>query len=130
MNLTHYGNILEFNVHPYFPLLEVYSTYQFLRKKSKFPFILSRSTTFGSSRYTFHWTGDNHADWDFLRSSIVDNMNMNMAGIQMVGPDICGFGDNTTEELCSRWFQMAAVYPFARSHNDYWSIPQEPYSLG
>ena len=25
---------------------------------------------------------------------------------------------------------MSAVYPFARSHNDYWSIPQEPYSLG
>lgn len=57
-------------------------------------------------------------------------MNMNMAGVQMVGPDICGFGGNTTEELCARWYQMAAVYPFARSHNDYWSIPQEPYSLG
>jgi alpha-glucosidase (family GH31 glycosyl hydrolase) len=57
-------------------------------------------------------------------------MNMNLAGIQMVGPDICGFGENTTAELCARWFQLSAVYPFARSHNDYWSIPQEPYSLG
>ena len=48
----------------------------------------------------------------------------------MVGPDICGFGNNTNVELCARWYQLASVYPFARSHNDYWSIPQEPYSLG
>jgi len=57
-------------------------------------------------------------------------MNINLAGIQMVGPDICGFGGDTNEELCARWYQLASVYPFARSHNDYWSIPQEPYSLG
>lgn len=59
----------------------------------------------------------------------MDNMNMNIAGMQMVGPDICGFGGNTTDELCARWYQLAAVYPFARSHNDYWSIPQEPFSM-
>lgn len=57
-------------------------------------------------------------------------MNINLFGINMVGPDICGFGGNTTEKLCARWYQMALVLPFARSHSDYWSISQEPFSLG
>ena len=94
------------------------------------PFIISRSTTFGSHKYGFHWTGDNDASWPFLRSSIADNFNNQMFGFQMIGPVICGFRSNTTEELCSRWFQLAALYPLAYSHNDNETILQEPYALG
>jgi len=66
-----------------------------LKDKSR-PFILSLSTTFGSNRYAFHWSGDNIANFTFLKNSIITNFMMGIWGIQMVGSDICGFGGNAT----------------------------------
>ena len=130
MNSTHYGNRSEADVHAFAAFLETVATNNFLKSKNKRPFIISRSSTMGSNKFGFHWTGDNYANWDFLRGSISDNYHNQMWGYQMVGPDICGFGGNTTEELCARWYQLGALYPFARSHNDIQSIDQEPYALG
>lgn len=97
MNSTHYNHTREADVHAFAGMLESAATYKFLSSKGLTPFIISRSTAIGSNQYAFHWTGDNHASFEFLKGSISDNFNNQIYGMHMVGADICGFGGNTTE---------------------------------
>lgn len=59
--------------------------------------------------------------------SVYGVLAMNIFGVPMVGADICGFGDNTTPELCAKWHMVGATYPFSRNHNSYGQNSQEPY---
>ena len=51
--------------------------------------------------------------------SVYGVLAMNIFGVPMVGADICGFGDDTTPELCAKWHMVGATYPFSRNHNSY-----------
>ena len=96
LNSTHHGNIKEADVHVYHAMLQAQATHNFMKRHYELPFILTRSSIFGSNKFAFHWTGDNVANWEYLRGSIFDHFNNQFFGFQMIGSEICGFRDNTT----------------------------------
>ncbi|XP_077022277.1 lysosomal alpha-glucosidase [Tamandua tetradactyla] len=119
---THY------NLHNLYGLTEAIASHRALVKaRGTRPFVISRSTFAGHGRYAGHWTGDVWSSWEQLSFSVPGILLFNLLGVPLVGADICGFLGNTSEELCVRWTQLGAFYPFTRNHNDLHSLPQEPY---
>lgn len=88
----------------------------------------------GSGAYAAHWLGDNHATWEGLRQSVVGILEYGLFGFAFVGVDICGFSGHATPELCRRWHELGAYYPFSRNHHNpygsqdpaYWATVGHP----
>lgn len=70
---------------------------------------------------------DNYSFFGSMYFGIAQALQFAIAGIPMFGSDACGFAGNSDLELCSRWMQLSAFFPFYRNHNVYASIPQEAY---
>lgn len=128
-NGTHHGGTVDYDFHNLFGHQILHATYQALLKvfEGKRPFIIGRSTFAGSGKWAGHWGGDNYSLWAFLYFSIPQALSFSIFGFPMFGVDTCGFNGNTDHELCSRWMQLSAFFPFYRNHNVRGAISQEPY---
>lgn len=128
-NATHVDGYHEYDVHSLYGHMGIQATYRGLTQIAprKRPFIIGRSTFAGSGKWAGHWGGDNYSRWSSMYFSISQALQFSLYGIPMFGVDTCGFSGNTAEELCNRWMQLSAFFPFYRNHNVLGTIPQEPY---
>ncbi|XP_016890009.1 neutral alpha-glucosidase C isoform X2 [Cynoglossus semilaevis] len=94
------------------------------------PFVLSRSFFAGSQRFGAVWTGDNVANWDYLKISIPMLLSLSVAGIMFCGADVGGFTQDPDPELLVRWYQTAALQPFFRGHSAKETNRREPWLFG
>ncbi|PCI27181.1 hypothetical protein COB52_05225 [Candidatus Kaiserbacteria bacterium] len=117
----------EYNYHSLFGHQQGIATAKIFEDAAERTFIISRSTFAGSGKYVSKWLGDNHSNYESMKTTTAGIMLFNTFGFSLVGGDICGFMDQTTAELCTRWTVIGAFYPFARNHNGLGEDAQEPY---
>ncbi|XP_029441992.1 LOW QUALITY PROTEIN: maltase-glucoamylase, intestinal-like, partial [Rhinatrema bivittatum] len=131
MDAKHYNGI-HYDLHSLYGHSMILSTEEAIKAvfQDKRSLIFSRSTFAGSGKYAGHWLGDNAANWNDIKWAIPGMLEFNLFGIPYIGADICGFFDNVSEELCRRWMQVGAFYPFSRNHNAEGYKSQDPASFG
>ncbi|KAK0353781.1 hypothetical protein LTR91_013058 [Friedmanniomyces endolithicus] len=143
-NATHADGVEEYDVHNLFGHQILNATYQALLEifPGKRPFIIGRSTFAGTGKWAGHWGGDNTSLFAYMYFSISQALSFSLfvrisSFIPPLRPrftldksqrvDTCGFNGNSDEELCNRWMQLSAFFPFYRNHNVLSANSQEAY---
>ncbi|XP_067414242.1 neutral alpha-glucosidase C [Emydura macquarii macquarii] len=129
----HHSNWEHREIHNLYGFYQQMATAEGLIKRSggqKRPFVLTRSFFAGSQKYGAVWTGDNVADWSYLKISIPMLLTLSIAGISFCGADVGGFIGDPEPDLLVRWYQAGAYQPFFRGHANIDSKRREPWLFG
>ncbi|XP_036120392.1 neutral alpha-glucosidase C isoform X1 [Molossus molossus] len=132
-NAIHHGNWEHRELHNIYGFYQQKATAEGLIQRSKGkerPFVLTRSFFAGSQKYGAVWTGDNRAEWSYLKISIPMLLTLSITGISFCGADVGGFIGNPEAELLVRWYQAGAYQPFFRGHATINSKRREPWLFG
>ncbi|KAM4829654.1 neutral alpha-glucosidase C isoform 3-T3 [Thomomys bottae] len=132
-NAIHHGGWEHRELHNIYGLYQQMSTAEGLTQRSKGkerPFVLSRSFFAGSQKYGAVWTGDNTAEWSYLKISLPMLLTLSITGISFCGADVGGFIGNPEAELLVRWYQAGAYQPFFRGHATMNTKRREPWLFG
>lgn len=92
-------------------------------------FVISRSGYLGMAKHSAIWTGDNVANYHYLRLSIPCSINLALSGVPFNGPDIGGFADHTNSQLLRDWQKAGFLFPFCRNHSATGTRRQEPWAF-
>ncbi|CAG2107555.1 unnamed protein product [Medioppia subpectinata] len=107
-----------------------YYTSSTIAKIKKRPLIMSLSTFMGSGRYGGHIGTNMNATWPMMAQTIFQTLEFNLYGIPLTGFPVCGFkGELPDDDLCIRWYQLAALQPFMISHRDFAQKLTDPIEL-
>ncbi|KAB0341836.1 hypothetical protein FD754_018762 [Muntiacus muntjak] len=119
--------VRHYDVHSLYGWAQARPTYEAVREVTgQRGIVITRSTFPSSGRWGGHRLGDNTAAWDQLKKSIIGMMEFSLFGISYTGADICGFFGDAEYEMCVRWMQLGAFYPFSRNHNTFGTRRQDP----
>ncbi|XP_043319841.1 maltase-glucoamylase, intestinal isoform X1 [Cervus canadensis] len=121
------SSVRHYDVHNLYGWAQARPTYEAVQEVTgQRGIVITRSTFPSSGRWGGHWLGDNTAAWDQLKKSIIGMMEFSLFGISYTGADICGFFGDAEYEMCVRWMQLGAFYPFSRNHNTFGTRRQDP----
>jgi len=98
--------------------------------QNKNKLLLSEATFPGIQKFVnAHLFTNIESNFEHLKYSLSINMNSAISGIPLCGTSICGYFNDSSEELCGNWIKVGALYPFSVNFNSENSNLQDPYGF-